>query len=278
MVTLRPASIDDLFSMQYCNVMNLPENYRMNYYFYHLLTWPQLTQVAEDTSGKVAAILFFKFECISDPDFLYILQSSIFCVKVYFLHYHTFRDEDEAVSHGHITSVAIMRSYRMLGLASKLMKLTHTAMEEAHKSPFVSLHVRVTNKAAYNLYSKVLGYTIKDVEHHYYADNEDAFNMVHPLNSCTLLQLISKLTKLASSGLNEWSGISHPARNSPSLRAASNGLSALNEKMIEESSQQAGEGVNASKDQEVNLNDNLALSPSLAAVKAGKKLKKKKKK
>ena len=33
---------DDLLNMQHCNLLNLPENYQMKYYFYHGLSWPQV--------------------------------------------------------------------------------------------------------------------------------------------------------------------------------------------------------------------------------------------
>ena len=41
----------------------------------------------------------------------------------------------------------------------------------------VTLHVRETNRAAFSLYHEVLGYEIKDKEHSYYADHEDAYKM-----------------------------------------------------------------------------------------------------
>ena len=40
-----------------------------------------------------------------------------------------------------------------------------------------SLRVRVSNRAAINLYQNVLGYQINDVEEKYYADGEDAYDM-----------------------------------------------------------------------------------------------------
>ena len=53
MVCIRTATIDDLLYMQQCNLMCLPENYQFKYYLYHLLSWPQLLQVAEDESGRI---------------------------------------------------------------------------------------------------------------------------------------------------------------------------------------------------------------------------------
>ena len=59
--------------------------------------------------------------------------------------------------HGHITSLSVLRSYRKLGLATKLMRCTLAAMQEVYDAEFVSLHVRVSNRAAFTLYHTVLG-------------------------------------------------------------------------------------------------------------------------
>lgn len=42
---------------------------------------------------------------------------------------------------------------------------------------YVSLHVRKSNRAAFNLYTETLGYKIHDIEAKYYADGEDAYDM-----------------------------------------------------------------------------------------------------
>lgn len=46
--------------MQHCNLLCLPENYQMKYYFYHALSWPQLSYVAEDESGRVVGYVLAK--------------------------------------------------------------------------------------------------------------------------------------------------------------------------------------------------------------------------
>lgn len=33
-------------NMQHCNLLCLPENYQMKYYFYHGLSWPQVAHLA----------------------------------------------------------------------------------------------------------------------------------------------------------------------------------------------------------------------------------------
>ena len=85
---------EDLMNMQHCNLLCLPENYQMKYYMYHGLSWPQLSFVAEDTSGQIVGYVLAKME-------------------------EETSGEDE--THGHITSLAVKRSHRRLGLAQKLM-------------------------------------------------------------------------------------------------------------------------------------------------------------
>jgi peptide alpha-N-acetyltransferase len=92
MITIRPAHANDLIDMQNCNLHNLPENYTMKYYIYHLTTWPQLSFVAVNQKGRIVGYVLAKME------------------------------EDITVDpHGHITSLSVMRSWRRLGIAQKLM-------------------------------------------------------------------------------------------------------------------------------------------------------------
>ncbi|KAL3319190.1 N-alpha-acetyltransferase 10 [Cichlidogyrus casuarinus] len=120
----------------------------MKYYFYHELSWPQLSFVAED-NGEIVGYVLAKME--EDP---------------------------EDVPHGHITSLAVRLSHRRLGVAQALMKMASRAMVETFQASYVSLHVRRSNRAALGLYSKVLGFQQSDIEPKYYGDGEDAYSMV----------------------------------------------------------------------------------------------------
>merc|ERR1712087_474561 len=147
MVSIRTATMDDLFQMQHCNLSCLPENYQMKYYFYHILSWPQLLHVAEDSKKRIVGYVLAKME------------------------------EESAEVHGHITSLAVLRSHRKMGLAAKLMTAAQEAMQETFAAEYVSLHVRKSNRAAFALYSSTLGFQINDIEAKYYADAEDAYDM-----------------------------------------------------------------------------------------------------
>jgi len=152
-MNIRCARPEDLMNMQHCNLLCLPENYQMKYYFYHGMSWPQLSYVAEDWDGKIVGYVLAKI-----------------------------REEDsEDDPHGHITSLAVKRSHRRLGLAQKLMDQASRAMVEGFNAKYVSLHVRKSNRAALHLYTNTLGFTISEIEPKYYADGEDAYAMKRDL-------------------------------------------------------------------------------------------------
>jgi len=162
MVSVRVAKPEDLMNMQHCNLLCLPENYQMKYYFYHGLSWPQLSFVAEDSKGKIVGYVLAKME-----------------------------EESEEVPHGHITSLAVQRSHRRLGIAQKLMDNASRAMIECFNAKYVSLHVRKSNRAALNLYTNTLKFKISEIEPKYYADGEDAYAMRRDLVQFSLLHEIA---------------------------------------------------------------------------------------
>jgi N-alpha-acetyltransferase 10/11 len=57
------------------------------------------------------------------------------------------------------------------------MEQASRAMVENFNAQYVSLHVRVSNRAALHLYQNTLKFSINDVEPRYYADGEDAYAM-----------------------------------------------------------------------------------------------------
>ena len=51
---------NDLLEVQNSNLWCLPENYQMKYYYYHIMTWPQLLYVAEDRERKIVGYVLAK--------------------------------------------------------------------------------------------------------------------------------------------------------------------------------------------------------------------------
>ena len=150
MVSIRRATVEDLLKMQQTNLLCLPENYQFKYYIYHYLSWPALLHVAEDHNGKIVGYVLAKLE-----------------------------DEDVKPGEvqGHITSISVLRTYRRLGVASKLMSHAINMMQEYFDADFVSLHVRVSNRPALHLYHKNLGFDVRGIEKEYYGDKGDAYKM-----------------------------------------------------------------------------------------------------
>lgn len=104
MVTIRPATTVDLVEMQSCNLFNLPENYNLKYWVYHCASWEHLPQVAVDEStGKVVGYVLAKMEDDS-------------------------AENKGKPANGHITSISVLRDYRKLGIAAKLMRAAHFNM------------------------------------------------------------------------------------------------------------------------------------------------------
>jgi ribosomal protein S18 acetylase RimI-like enzyme len=104
---IRLMSCADIPAVQNANITNLPENYFVKYYLYHLASWPQLSYVAVDVSRppktpydypKVVGYVLAKME----------------------------EDPADGIQHGHITSLSVMRTHRRLGIAEKLMRQSRT--------------------------------------------------------------------------------------------------------------------------------------------------------
>lgn len=77
---------------------------------------------------------------------------------------------------GHITTLAVHRTYRRRGIASELIKqVARAALQK--KIDLLTLEVRTSNIAAQNLYRK-LGFKVAGLRKHYYNETgEDALIM-----------------------------------------------------------------------------------------------------
>jgi len=91
-----------------------------------------------------------------------------------------YREPDEEfpwLQVGHVNSLSVLRTYRRLGLAKRLMMLSKKAMTDSYDVEYIQLHVRKSNRAAFTLYSEKLGFEIHRKEIAYYGDGEDAYSM-----------------------------------------------------------------------------------------------------
>ncbi|EPY53020.1 NatA N-acetyltransferase complex catalytic subunit Ard1 [Schizosaccharomyces cryophilus OY26] len=171
---IRPARVEDLVGMQHCNLNNLPENYQLKYYLYHAISWPMLSYVATNPKGRIVGYVLAKME----------------------------EEPKDGIPHGHVTSLSVMRSYRQLGLAKRLMVQSQRAMVEVYGARYMSLHVRKSNRAALHLYRDSLKFDVQGIESKYYADGEDAYAMHKDLGLPSVendqnIELSNKLQSLA---------------------------------------------------------------------------------
>ncbi|CAI5756236.1 unnamed protein product [Candida verbasci] len=196
-ITIRQATINDIQAMQNANLHNLPENYQLKYYMYHILSWPQASYVAttydEIININDQEINLDEIE-VTDAkgDVSYINKGE----KIIGYVLGKMEDDPDAkdkIPHGHITSLSVMRTYRRMGIAEKLMRQSLYAMCECFNAKYVSLHVRKSNRAALHLYRDSLQFKIESIEKSYYQDGEDAYAM----------RLDLELDKLLSKSIEE---------------------------------------------------------------------------
>lgn len=192
-ITIRRATIHDVQAMQNANLQNLPENYQLKYYIYHILLWPQASFVAttydatiEDEEfeevaetpngalGNVSEVNLASLDPKGDPAYI---RKGEKIVGYVLGKMEDDPDAEDKIPHGHVTSLAVMRTYRRMGLAEKLMRQSLFAMCECLKAQYVSLHVRKSNRAALHLYRDSLSFETTSIEKLYYQDGEDAYAM-----------------------------------------------------------------------------------------------------
>jgi len=187
-IQFRLATRTDVPAIQRCNLACLPENYSSHFYCTHLRQWPDLALVAEEivhphsneiseerqqrsrnpfTSGfsyggqnepKIVAYVLGKVEMRPFVDY----SDPVSC-----------RDGVERL--GHVTSLAVQKEFRRLGLAKSLMNQLHHHLQH-HGIASCRLHVRTSNLAACRLYQDD-GYQIDQIIKSYYQDGEDAYSM-----------------------------------------------------------------------------------------------------
>eukprot|EP00168_Porphyra_purpurea_P008821 TRINITY_DN2133_c0_g1_i6.p1 TRINITY_DN2133_c0_g1~~TRINITY_DN2133_c0_g1_i6.p1 ORF type:complete len:206 (-),score=44.68 TRINITY_DN2133_c0_g1_i6:92-709(-) len=148
-----PRQPEDLLAIQSCNISCLPENYQMKYYFYHILSWPQLMYVAEDSASSPPRIVGYVLAKNGGGR-----TTPPTCTAT----------SPPWRSCGRTGSSALpTASCRPPTLQCGRASAPATRASTCAKS----------NAAAKHLYVESLGYKIHDIEAKYYADAEDAYDM-----------------------------------------------------------------------------------------------------
>ena len=205
--------------MQRCNLATLPENYNEQFYVSHLQQWPELALVvclpaataadqyddstsqsqqqwtggpragsASSSNNKETVVAYVLGKLEDRP---MALEDSL-------MHDNDWQDSRwyegstsrnkytqqqhtriTMIPYGHVTSLAVLDSFRRQGLARELMMQLHAhlAWYYGHKASRVGLHVRAGNVAATRLYASVFGYQVMERIPQYYQDGEDGLLM-----------------------------------------------------------------------------------------------------
>ena len=85
---------------------------------YHAMTWPQISFVAEDHKGRIVGYVLAKM-CVFHS---YDHELLPYLLNMY--RDDPSEEDKNAEIHGHVNSISVLRSYRRLGLAKKLMLLS----------------------------------------------------------------------------------------------------------------------------------------------------------
>jgi ribosomal-protein-alanine N-acetyltransferase len=150
---LRKFGSGDLEQVVYINRLCLPENYT-NYFFTELCKrFPETFLVAEE-NGEIVGYVMCRIET-GLSGFRGIIKK------------------------GHVVSIAVLPKHQHKGIGRALMVKVMENMD-LYNAKQCFLEVRVSNKAAVNLY-KNLGFKVARVIRGYYVDREDAYVMSREL-------------------------------------------------------------------------------------------------
>lgn len=156
---IRNVRNEDINKIVEINRKCLPENYSVEYFYYHLKEYPDLFLVATILEKEEKIVGY----CMSRLEFGLSNFNLSFIKK------------------GHIVSIAVLSEYRKRGIGFSLMKYTLNKLKD-YKVKEVYLEVRVSNIPAINLYRK-LNFQITERIKEYYSDGEDAFVMSYKENN-----------------------------------------------------------------------------------------------
>ena len=185
-IQLRLATRTDVPAIQRCNLACLPENYNSQFYCSHLRQWPDLALVAEEIDHPQQSDISEERQPQSRKNFpgfnggqnepkivAYVLGKVETRPSIDYNDPTSRRDRVERL--GHVTSLAVQKDFRRLGLAKAMMNQLHHHLQH-HGIASCGLHVRTSNLAACRLYEDD-GYQIDQIIKRYYQDGEDAYFM-----------------------------------------------------------------------------------------------------
>lgn len=162
MVCIRRATPADLPAIETCSYMCLAETHRFPIYAEHLLWWPQLAYVAEDHRNKIVGYLL---GTIIDPGTKRKQNLQ-------------WRISDNRF--GKTNFLAVMRPYRKMGIATKLIEAAHEAFYYVFGVGQTGVRVSAINREALIFFNK-MGYKLRLTMPDFHGNGEDALVLVKQL-------------------------------------------------------------------------------------------------
>jgi len=150
-IIIRSCTLEDLEAVIEVNEKELPEDYPYFFYKSILDNYPESFLVACNDNGEIVGYIMWRVE----------RTPAISSLKL--------------VNKGHLVSIAVLKNYRRLGVATALLSNSMKNLKKYKIDEFV-LEVRVSNYTAINLYRK-FDYSTHSIKEKYYRDGESAYFM-----------------------------------------------------------------------------------------------------
>ena len=150
-IVVRRCTLEDLEGVIEVNERELPEDYPYFFYKSILDNYPESFLVACNSNKEIIGYIMWRVERTPSNNSLKLKNN------------------------GHLVSIAVLKTYRQLGIASTLLSHSMKKIKKYKIDEFV-LEVRVSNIEATNLYKK-FNYQTKTIKEKYYRDGENAYYM-----------------------------------------------------------------------------------------------------
>ena len=154
---IRRCTVKDLENVKEINEKELPEDYPFFFYKSILDNFPESFLVAckKQDPNSLLGYIMWRIEKIPSKDSLRLINK------------------------GHLVSIAVVESYRRMGIASALLSKSMPEILKQNITEYV-LEVRISNHQAVSLYQN-FNFKTEGVKKKYYKDGENAFYMVHKI-------------------------------------------------------------------------------------------------
>ena len=154
---IRRCTFKDLENVKELNEKELPEDYPFFFYKSILESFPESFLVAckKHDPNYILGYIMWRIERIPSKDSLRLINK------------------------GHLVSIAVVESYRRMGIASALLSKSMPEILKQNITEYV-LEVRVSNHQAVSLYQN-FNFKTEGVKKKYYKDGENAYYMVNKI-------------------------------------------------------------------------------------------------